>query len=332
MQDRTGNWVSNSKPEPSDVSINVGVGGWAYFPIRNANKLEICSKLYDFVEINSTFYKLPPIESARKWRKSVPEYFEFTIRANRRLTHENHLEPSEENIRLHHKQLELCSELNASILHFQFPPSFEITKDVLKNWRDFLGSATQLSRWRNAPYLAFEIRNSKSKSLPALSSFFQEHDIIPTQDASKEPKPSMSSESKILYSRVFGFGEHTRWSFDSEELRALKKNVESIPARKRYVTFHNLTMYEDASRMRSIVKSGRELASNSESGSGSFKRALTIGTLKFPASKQYLIEKSGWKTYEESSGEKFHLTRLLNRLPDERKFESLEEITRLIQS
>ena len=98
----------------------VGVGGWAYLPVRHVNKLKVCSKLYDFVELNSTYYKLPLLEDASKWRKTVPEELEFTVRANSKLTHDSHLEPTEENFRIYQKTLNICDALNATVLHFQF--------------------------------------------------------------------------------------------------------------------------------------------------------------------------------------------------------------------
>jgi len=240
--------VVNAGQKRGDTLI--GVGGWAYLPIKHANKLEVCARLYDFVELNSTYYKLPSILSVRKWRTQVPESFEFTVRANRKLTHETHLKPTEENFRLFERMLEISESLKARVLHFQFPSTFEVTKRVVADWRDFFKSAPKKNE---GPHYAFEIRNLVSANSKEVRSFLAENDIIPTADASKD-KVEPSAESKIVYSRVFGHGDHTQWSFDSSELEEMKERLESIPAKRRYVTFHNITMYEDASRMRSLVK------------------------------------------------------------------------------
>jgi len=34
-------------------------------------------KLFDVVELQSTFYRLPKIETAERWRREAPEWFEF---------------------------------------------------------------------------------------------------------------------------------------------------------------------------------------------------------------------------------------------------------------
>ncbi len=96
--------------------------------MKNGNRLALCAKIYDYVEVNSSFYKLPQESLARKWRAMVPEDFQFSVRASRKLTHENHLAPSEDTFREYERNLTICRALRAFILHFQFPPSFEVTE------------------------------------------------------------------------------------------------------------------------------------------------------------------------------------------------------------
>ena len=318
--------------------VLVGVGGWAYLPIKHANKLRVCSKLYDFVELNSTYYKLPKVESAIKWRKLVPDDFEFTVRTNGKLTHGNHLRPTEENFRIYDKMLEICRALDARILHFQFPPSFKVTREVISDWRSFFKTAEKRGVRRN-PGLnyAFEVRSSSNNNSAgdssSLQEFYDEFDIIPTGDASRsDVRPS--SDSKILYTRVFGPGDHTKWSFDSNEIENLKKKVESIPARRRYVTFHNITMYDDASRFKSSVHGeDREITLQKRlgepaDGGESLRRTLLLSRVKFPVSKQELEKQVGWKTFDTSGGRKVHVSEPLNRLEDEeeKKYNSVDEI------
>ena len=66
----------------------VGTGGWAYFKIPKVDSLEAYSKVFNFVEINSTFYQVPKIQRVKSWRKTVPMNFEFSVRCNGLITHE----------------------------------------------------------------------------------------------------------------------------------------------------------------------------------------------------------------------------------------------------
>lgn len=301
----------------------VGVGGWAYLPIKRGNKLEICSKLYDFVEVNSTFYKLPEIERAVKWRKTVPDNFEFTLRANRELTHVGHLEPTNKNFKVYENMLEIAKELRASILHFQFPPSLAVSKELVEKWRGFFQSV--YSR-KSAMKFAIEARNPQAQDSVVFEKLVRDYDIIPTGDASKN-KVVASKDSRLVYTRVFGKGEHTKWSFGTQELRDITERVESVPALKRYVTFHNLTMYEDASRMKEVVKSGMDtkVPAIAPRGLDSFRKVIASGRVKYPLSKKDLIEEYGWKTFEIEGDLRVHVLDELKKL-EERKYASVDEV------
>lgn len=302
--------------------ILVGVGGWAYVPVKHQNKLELCSRIFDFVEVNSTYYKLPPLDHAKKWRASVRDDFEFTMRANARLTHETHLEPTESNFKLYANHIEICRELRATVLHFQFPPTFAVTRRVIQSWKDFLNSVLK-KRSRDLS-LAFEIRHVESEHSPLVKKFFDEYDIIPTSDASKTGTLD-SSRSGIIYSRVFGLGEHTKWSFATPELETLKDKVQKTFAKKKYVTFHNFTMYEDAARFRSVVTEGVDPLPPREVGIESFRRAIISARVDFPISKVDLVKQLSWRTFDSEQGKRVHLSEWLDQLPQV-QFKSLDEV------
>jgi len=42
---------------------------------------------FSIVELQSTFYKLPMVKTAEKWRSQAPEGFEFTLKAWQGVTH-----------------------------------------------------------------------------------------------------------------------------------------------------------------------------------------------------------------------------------------------------
>ena len=306
----------------SKKSVLVGVGGWAYIPVKHQNKLELCSRVFDFVEVNSTYYKLPPVDHAKKWRASVREDFEFTVRANSKLTHETHLEPTESNFKLYSNHLEICRELRATVLHFQFPPTLLVTRRVIQAWKDFLNSV--LKKGSRGLGLAFEIRHEESTRSPLVKKFFQDFDIIPTSDASKVERIE-SSRSGIIYSRVFGPGEHTRWSFATSELENLKVKIEKAPARKKYVTFHNFTMYEDAARFKNIVKEGVDPLPPREVGIESLRRAMISARLDFPISKADLLKELSWRTFDAERAKRIHIGELLQSLP-QGEYGSLDEV------
>jgi uncharacterized protein YecE (DUF72 family) len=72
--------------------IHVGIGGWDFDPWRGtfypaglpkAKQLEYASRTLSAIEINATFYKLQSRESFARWAATVPDGFQFAIKASR---------------------------------------------------------------------------------------------------------------------------------------------------------------------------------------------------------------------------------------------------------
>src|SRR2546428_13381945 len=65
----------------------IGAGGWGYFHGPSGNSLLDYAKAFRFVEVNSTFYRHPLPAAVRRWRRSVPSDFHFSLKAHRSITH-----------------------------------------------------------------------------------------------------------------------------------------------------------------------------------------------------------------------------------------------------
>jgi uncharacterized protein YecE (DUF72 family) len=76
--------------------IRIGCSGWNYQHWREliypkglppSRWLEHYTTLFETVEVNSTFYRLPRIEAVARWVEQTPPEFVFTIKSSRYLTH-----------------------------------------------------------------------------------------------------------------------------------------------------------------------------------------------------------------------------------------------------
>jgi uncharacterized protein YecE (DUF72 family) len=76
--------------------VRVGCSGWNYADWREriypkglpASKwLEHYATLFDTVEVNNTFYRLPRVEAVARWVEQSPPGFMFAVKASRYLTH-----------------------------------------------------------------------------------------------------------------------------------------------------------------------------------------------------------------------------------------------------
>ena len=90
-----------------DVDLRIGCVGYSYdfwvgpfYPRHTAQSdfLRLYSKVFDLVEIDSTFYVIPSADTIRSWRESVPDPFLFAAKFPRVITHENALRPTRESI------------------------------------------------------------------------------------------------------------------------------------------------------------------------------------------------------------------------------------------
>ena len=76
--------------------VHIGCSGWNYADWRGLvypeglpqrRWLEHYTTLFDTVEVNATFYRLPKRETVEHWVEVAPEGFQFAIKASRYLTH-----------------------------------------------------------------------------------------------------------------------------------------------------------------------------------------------------------------------------------------------------
>jgi uncharacterized protein YecE (DUF72 family) len=70
----------------------VGTGGWDYFKVPNKQSLKTYSEVFNFVEVNYTFYEYPNLRLVEGWSKTVPKDFTFSVLLLPRFNPQNRLE------------------------------------------------------------------------------------------------------------------------------------------------------------------------------------------------------------------------------------------------
>jgi len=80
--------------------FHIGTQGWNYdawngrfYPpgTKSGDRLEQYSRVFDTVEIDSTFYAMPPAERFASWYERTPAGFVFTVKLPRDITHDARL-------------------------------------------------------------------------------------------------------------------------------------------------------------------------------------------------------------------------------------------------
>ncbi len=118
--------------------ILVGTSGYNYpewkgsfYPqdLPAAKMLPFYAERFPSVEINATFYRMPTPKVVAGWAAQVPPSFRFTLKANRRITHDRRLKDVGDSVDFFVKTArELGPQLGAVL--FQTPPNLKCNLEV----------------------------------------------------------------------------------------------------------------------------------------------------------------------------------------------------------
>jgi uncharacterized protein YecE (DUF72 family) len=120
------------------LKFYVGCSGWSYtawqgpfYPsdMKNSHWLEFYSKVFDYVEIDSTFYNIPSILTVKKWLKKTQDNFRFTAKFPKVITHDKRLKNVDNELELFFKAISPLYEKTLALL-IQLPPSMEIMEGL----------------------------------------------------------------------------------------------------------------------------------------------------------------------------------------------------------
>lgn len=124
------------------TKIHIGTSGWHYEhwkgvlyskDIADDRYLEEYIKHFKTAEINNSFYNLPDSKTVENWRNKVPDYFIFSVKASRYITHMKKLKDPEKSFGNFIDRIKLLREKLGPIL-FQLPPNWNVNLDRLKEF------------------------------------------------------------------------------------------------------------------------------------------------------------------------------------------------------
>ncbi len=128
--------------------IRIGTSGWSYnhwrdifYPkdLAQAKWLEFYAKIFDTVEINSSFYHLPKPKTFSNWRARTPKNFLFSVKASRFITHVKKLKDVKEPWKRFINSAKELKERLGPIL-FQLSPNLKANIEKLENFISILPS------------------------------------------------------------------------------------------------------------------------------------------------------------------------------------------------
>src|SRR3989304_5551004 len=119
----------------------IGTGGWAYFKVPNKPSLKAYLEVFNFTEVNYTFYEYPDARRVERWRRTVPSNFTFAVRCHQDLTHRIGLKPVDEAYYVLSMMAAYCEVLDAPFLVLETPASYVLNQEEVDRARDLFTSA-----------------------------------------------------------------------------------------------------------------------------------------------------------------------------------------------
>jgi uncharacterized protein YecE (DUF72 family) len=259
------------------MAIRIGTCGFGDFrPPEDwrqwyASRLGAYADIFDVLEVNSSFYRLPRVGTAERWRREAGTGLELTLKAWQAITHtadkptwrKSREELSREQresfggFRPNRAVLEAWEEtrkraeaLGAGICVLQSPASFGCTRENEENLRRFVESAGT-----GGLRLAWEPRGDWNEHPERIRTLCRDLSLVHVVDLLRRDP---LSEAPTAYIRLHGLNprEHdVRYDYGEEELHRLAEKLARLSRGHDtvYCLFNNTAMCANARMLQSML-------------------------------------------------------------------------------
>ncbi|MCA1814143.1 MAG: DUF72 domain-containing protein [Halobacteriales archaeon] len=188
------------------MRYRVGTTSWTYedwqgpfYPPKTPGEERLAryARVFDTVECDATFYRMPSPEVTAKWAEATPSGFTMTVKLPRRITHDDAMVGSEDALRAFLSRIEpLRAAGKLGPVLAQFPPSFTRKKGDAA-FEPFLDILPRTHRF------AFEFRN-KTWFVPETYDALRARgaSLVWTADQQSHSPPELTAD--WLYVRLIG--------------------------------------------------------------------------------------------------------------------------------
>ncbi len=214
------------------------------------HKVQAYADFFDLVEVNKTFYNLPQVKTAEKWKRlarEVNEDFKFTVKASKTITHKDRFS-SEKSVNEFGGVKEIARALESEVILLQSPPSFSIDPENRENLKNFF---TEIDR--EDFLLAWEPRGKWLENPEIIKEVCGRHELIHCTDPFRL---TPAIETSISYLRLHGKPpgkEMYKYTYKTEDLERLKELIGEITSNHGYLLWNNYSMYRDLKKFESML-------------------------------------------------------------------------------
>ncbi len=224
--------------------MRVGTSGWSYKewvgPFYNESKgmLNYYARVFNTVEVDSTFYRYPEEKMAQAWSIRGPPDFKYALKIPRLITHDKKLDPEQGIFKDLQRFLDIVDPIRRreklGPLLFQMPPSYTADLDQLEKVLALLPDGYQYSiEFRNLTWF-------QPDTWRVLGKYNVAYTIV---DEPLMPADVMLTSKDFAYVRWHGRGESPwyDYNYSETELRNWSPKVNEITQRVKqtYGYFNN---------------------------------------------------------------------------------------------
>jgi uncharacterized protein YecE (DUF72 family) len=218
--------------------VRIGCSGWNYrdwrgvvYPegLGSARWLRRYAELFDTVEVNATFYRLPKGESVARWVEETPEGFLFAVKASRYLTHVRRLTDLGRGLRRFWEPLAPLRDAGKlGPVLWQFPATFRRDDEKLRGALDALPAGRHCFEFRHPSWFEAEVIDLLEEHGAALA----------IGDDARRPLPRPRAGGWI-YLR-FHYGSRGRsGNYSDSELDVWRRRLAAWRARREVYAYFN---------------------------------------------------------------------------------------------
>lgn len=220
------------------MKVYIGCSGWNYkewrgdfYPEELPQKkwLEYYASIFNTVEVNNTFYRLPKESTLENWEAQVPADFNFTLKGSRYVTQMKKLKDPEDSLKKFEAVASAMKKKLSCIL-WQLPPNLHRNDEKLINF-------CKVVKPENKNVMEFR---HDSWFHPEVYEILERFKIHFCSISSPELPEDMIITGGVGYVRFHGKGKDWyNYYYSKEELKEWHKKIEDSGAKEVFIYFNN---------------------------------------------------------------------------------------------
>ncbi len=220
------------------MKVYIGCSGWNYkdwkgkfYPEKLAQKkwLDHYASVFNTVEVNNTYYKLPKESTLENWETQVPSNFHFTLKGSRYVTQMKKLNDPEESLEKF-QDVARAMKKKLSCILWQLPPNLHRNDEKLINFCKALEA-------KNKNVIEFR---HDSWFVPEVYEIMEKHKVHFCSISTPDFPEDMIVTGGVGYVRFHGKGKDWyHYYYSKGELKEWHKKIKESGAKEVYIYFNN---------------------------------------------------------------------------------------------